>query len=300
MLAAVDKELQPKLQRYENKFRVQAAAAAKRKISKVDLTEIARLRQLVLGLQKLGDGFTHEVITEKADPAMAKLRAAFILDRKEVLDKSKDLQADRKKLEDLGKLRDRCQIQMPTKGTDEEKPATASFDSDLEDEENLAASMAVPLDPRTRAVLAMNTRLAEKIDPEEARAILELNLTRNLLGLPGLAIDLNLCAARGATPPTWRSSISSPTNRRWRERRRFPTGPGSPARRPARKTSSWVRPAARAPTTVGSTVRGTIATRWATTHAWASAAAASTSRRYSGGEVAWRPTLAPATHGSGG
>ncbi len=41
----------------------------------------------------------------------------------------------------------------------------------------------------------MNARLAEKLDPEEARAILALNLARNLLGLPALAIDLRLCEA---------------------------------------------------------------------------------------------------------
>lgn len=44
-------------------------------------------------------------------------------------------------------------------------------------------------------MLSANARLAEKLDPEEARAILELNLARNLLGLPALLIDLNLCAA---------------------------------------------------------------------------------------------------------
>jgi uncharacterized protein YkwD len=196
MLAAVDKDLQPKLKRYQSKFAIQAAAAAKRKVGKVDLDEVARLRQSVLGLQKLGDAFTHEVITQRADPAMAKLRAAFILDRKEVLEKSKDLPADRQKLEELGKLWDRCQVQMPaTQPGEKEKSPPASFENSLEDEENLAASLAVPLDPRTRSVLAMNARLAEKLDPEEARAILELNLTRNLLGLPALAIDLNLCAA---------------------------------------------------------------------------------------------------------
>ena len=75
------------------------------------------------------------------------------------------------------------------------KNSPPTFESYLLDEENLAVSLAAPLDPRTRAVLAMNAKLAEKIDPEEARAILELNLTRNLLGLPALAIDLNLCEA---------------------------------------------------------------------------------------------------------
>ena len=195
MLAAVNRDLQPKIKKYNAKFQAQAAAASNRKTGKVDLNEVMELRKTVLDLQKLGDKFTHEIITEKADPAVAKLRAMFILDRSDVLDKSKDLQADRKKLSDLGRLWERCQIQMPNENTDQTKASTPTFESYLQDEENLAVSLAAPLDPRTRAVLAMNSKLAEKIDPEEARAILELNLTRNLLGLPALALDLNLCAA---------------------------------------------------------------------------------------------------------
>ena len=195
MLAAVDRDLQPKIKKYNAKFQAAAVAASKRKTGKVDRNEVMELRKTVLDLQKLGDGFTHEIITEKADPAVAKLRAMFILDRSDVLDKSKDLQADRKKLTDLGRLWERCQIQMPSENTDDTKISTPTFESYLQDEENLATSLAAPLDPRTRAVLAMNAKLAERIDPEEARAILELNLTRNLLGLPALAIDLNLCAA---------------------------------------------------------------------------------------------------------
>jgi uncharacterized protein YkwD len=195
MLAAVDRDLQPKLKKYNAKFLAQAAAAARSKTGKIDLNEVMELRKTVLDLQSLGDGFTHEIIVQKADPAMSKLRAAFILDRSDVLDKSKDLQADRKKLTDLGRLWERCQIQMPTENSNQLKAASTSFESYLVDEENLAVSLAAPLDPRTRAVLAMNAKLAEKIDPEEARAILELNLTRNLLGLPALAIDLNLCLA---------------------------------------------------------------------------------------------------------
>ncbi len=195
MLAAVNRDLQPKIKKYNAKFQAAAVAASKRKTGKVDLNEVIELRKTVLDLQKLGDGFTHEIITEKADPAMAKLRAAFILGRADILDKSKDLQADRKKLADLGRLWERCQIQMPDENAGESKTAPPTFEQFLQDEENLAVSLAAPLDPRTRAVLAMNAKLAEKIDPEEARAILELNLTRNLLGLPALMIDLNLCAA---------------------------------------------------------------------------------------------------------
>jgi uncharacterized protein YkwD len=51
------------------------------------------------------------------------------------------------------------------------------------------------MDPVTRGVLAANARLATQLDPEEAKTILALNLTRNLLGLSAVAIDLKLCAA---------------------------------------------------------------------------------------------------------
>ena len=124
----------------------------------------------------MGDGFTKEVIVEKIDPVVQKLRAVFILDRSEVLDKSPDLQAERKKLESLGRMWERCQAQLPPprRRKSQEKAAPASFESYLQGEEELAASLAIPQDPRTRAVLAMNAKLAEKLDPEEARAILAL------------------------------------------------------------------------------------------------------------------------------
>ena len=197
MLAAVERDLQPQLRKYSAKFQAQAAAAAKRKVGEVDLNEVITMRKTVHDLQKLGDGFTKEVIVEKIDPTVQKLRAAFVLDRSEVLDKSPDLQAARKKLEGLGQMWEQCQAKLPpppaTEGQDNAAPV--SFKAYLQGEEELAASLAIPQDPQTRAVLAMNARMAEKIDPEEARAILALNLTRNLLGLPALAIDLALCEA---------------------------------------------------------------------------------------------------------
>ena len=306
MLAAVDRDMQPKLKKYETKFQTQAASAAKKKVSKVDLNEVMQMRKSVLDLQKLGDGFTHEVIATKIDPIIVKLRAAFILDRSEVLEKSADLQAEGKKLSDFGRLWEKCRAQMPAGSADRDKSAPPTFDGYLQDEENLAASMAVPLDPKTRAVLAMNAKLAAKIDPEEARAVLELNLTRNLLGLPALVIDLNLCAVRETTPPTWKSWASSPTSRPWKARKRLGTGRSASGRRPAPRTSTRDRPAARPLTTVGSTVRGTIAIRWAITREWESAAAVRSSRKCSAieGGPAWPKGIlrcVPArAHGSGG
>jgi uncharacterized protein YkwD len=197
MLATVERELQPQLRKYSAKFQAQAAAAAQRKVGNVDMAKVMELRRTVHALRDTGDAFTKEVIVAKIDPAMQKLRAAFILDRSEVLDKSRSLSADRKKLEGLGRMWERCQAQMPPPpaADNQKKPETPSFENYLRGEEDLATLLAIPQDPRTHAVLAMNARLAENIDPEEAKAILSLNLTRNLLGLPALAIDLRLCEA---------------------------------------------------------------------------------------------------------
>ncbi|MGA2253792.1 MAG: CAP domain-containing protein [Thermoguttaceae bacterium] len=197
MLKAVERDLQPQLRKYDGKFQAQAAVMAKRKVGKIDFSAVMEMRKAVHDVQKLGDGFTKEVIVEKIDPVVQKLRAAFILDRSEVLDKSPDLRAERKKLEGLGQMWERCHAQLPPPAATEgqEVAAPASFESYLQGEEELAVSLAIPQDPRTADVLAMNSRLAEKLDPEEARAILALNVTRTLLGLPALAIDLRLCEA---------------------------------------------------------------------------------------------------------
>jgi uncharacterized protein YkwD len=59
----------------------------------------------------------------------------------------------------------------------------------------MAIALATPMDPATRAILAYNSQLAGRLDPEETRCVLDLNLTRNLLGLAALKIDLGLTAA---------------------------------------------------------------------------------------------------------
>ena len=106
----------------------------------------------------------------------------------------------------LGKLWESCQSQMPkTPAPDgQETPKAASFEEYLLGEEEVAAALAMPMDAKTRSVLAINAKLAEKIDPEEARTILACNLMRNLLGLSALMIDLNCATPAATTPRTWR------------------------------------------------------------------------------------------------
>jgi uncharacterized protein YkwD len=221
--AVVERDLQAEYNKYSGKFQSQAVAVARQKTAKVDMMKVVALRVAAHELQKLGEGFTKEVIVEKIDPLVVKLKQVFIVEPSEVLNKSPDLQAQRKKLETFGEMRDRCRALMPLppvkhvakKGgaknsgkanaekSSPDKPVAEkdseksppSFATALQSDEEIAASMATPQDARTRSVMAMNAKIAENLDPEEARAILELNLTRTLLGLPALVIDLRLCEA---------------------------------------------------------------------------------------------------------
>ena len=72
------------------------------------------------------------------------------------------------------------------------------MEKDLTSREELAALAAGALTKADREVLASNRAAAAKIDAQEARAILTLNLIRIRLGLGAQIIDPKLCdAARG-------------------------------------------------------------------------------------------------------
>jgi len=193
---ALRRELYPQLERYRQMFYSQASALASKRMARIDLEEVARLRQTVLGLRERPD-FSKELIIRQGDPALDRLREIFVISRDEVLAASEKLRSERERLARLGSLWDQCAEylyqQLPD---DENKPSEPpSFEKYLQSEESLAAGLAAPMDPRTRQILAANARLAARLDAEEARAILATNLTRNLLGLPALMIDLRLCAA---------------------------------------------------------------------------------------------------------
>ncbi len=100
------RELHPQLDRYRLRFQQQAAGLAKAHLRKADLSEIARLRMPILALTK-GEP-THEEIVAKGDPAMARLTEVFVVNRADVLAQSEDLQAEREKLQALGKHWERC------------------------------------------------------------------------------------------------------------------------------------------------------------------------------------------------
>ena len=196
ILTVVAQEMSPQLNRYRNRFFKQAVALSKRRTREIDLAEVAQLRSAVLGLSKRPD-FTHDSIVRHADPAVKRLEDIFVIRRDEVLAQSKDLQPERDKLKPFGEIWERCaqwlhQRLPPEAEKPKEPPA---FEKYLEGEEDLAVGLAVPMDPTTREILAVSARLASRLDPEEARAILALNLTRNLLGLRPVVTDLALVSA---------------------------------------------------------------------------------------------------------
>jgi len=103
---------------------------------------------------------------------------------------------ERERLSELGSLWERCAGVLwnaaPAEGRPDQPP---SFEEYLLGEETLAVGLAAPIPPATRQILAVNARLANQIDEQEARAVTALNLTRTLLGLAPLELDLRLCAA---------------------------------------------------------------------------------------------------------
>lgn len=196
LLEIISRELQPQLERYRNNFFKHAQRMATQQVARVDLAEIQMLRQKVLGLSRRPD-FSKELIQREADPAMKRLEEIFVVERQKVLEAFPHLQKERERLGELGQLWEQCAVAVWESIPQEvEKSAQKpSFEQYLEGEEALAAGLAAPMDPKNREILALNARLARQLDPEEARTILALNLTRNLLGLPALLIDLKLCEA---------------------------------------------------------------------------------------------------------
>ena len=194
--SAIVREMYPKLKAYRGKFYQQAVAAIRARAGNVNFQEIVTLRQTVLALPA-APNFTKETITRLADPAVQRLKEILVIGRANVLARSEALQAEREKLHETGRLWQQCGVylynEMPASDNKPKEPL--NFENYLQGEEELAVGMAAPMDARTRSVLVANARLAPRLEPEEARAILSLNLIRNLLGLAPLAIDLRLCAA---------------------------------------------------------------------------------------------------------
>ena len=206
------KEMQKGLNDYRAQFTRAATGVFAKKAADKQLAEIGELRAKVLELATHPD-LSKEQIIGHSDPALARLKELLLVDREEILAQGKNLAKPRSVLLKQGLEWDYCRMkarervpaaEIPQKPQAKESPAPPGeqpavlFADYLIQEEELALASAMPMDPETRQTLSGNAQLSSKLDPEEARCILDANLIRCLLGLKALAIDPGLVmASRG-------------------------------------------------------------------------------------------------------
>lgn len=219
------KEMNRPFAEYRQQFTAAASEMIRRRAVTDNLQEVSELRSRVLNLTK-NEALTKEMIVATSDPALERLKEIFLVKPADVLAAHPELNKKREALEDSGRLWERSATRMlesdEKNGKDDkdgkksdaanqprdklarnadeaasdsgEPPQPPSFAEYLAKEEEIAVALAAPMSPATRAVLAVNLQLASKVEPEEVRCVLDLNLTRNLLGLSPLRIDLTLVA----------------------------------------------------------------------------------------------------------
>jgi uncharacterized protein YkwD len=185
LLRDVAKALTP----YSKQFMKAAATAVAQRVTADTVAEITALRAKVQEVAHREE-LSKEAIIETSDPALARLKELILVSRADVFAKAPELEKRRASFEPLAKQWEACAKYLQADDSGE----APSFDRYLAKEEEIATALALPMDAATRQVLAGNAQLAPKLDPEEARCILDLNITRNVLGLPPVAIDLALVA----------------------------------------------------------------------------------------------------------
>lgn len=234
LLEIIQKELGKQVGDYRQAFFKAAAAEGIKNLSADNLTEIATVRAEVLALSKQAE-LKKEDIIKTGDPGLARLKELIIFSRDDVLQKHPELAKRRAVMQPLGEQWEKCAAlllfaqaeedekarQEKEKKEKEKAEAAAeksaepkqkakadgepkeedepleppSFEKYLVKEEEIAAALAMPMDDQARVTLGANAQLAGRLDSEEARCILDLNLTRSLLGLKAVQIDLPLTAA---------------------------------------------------------------------------------------------------------
>jgi uncharacterized protein YkwD len=149
--------------------------------------DIRAARQPVLDLLAMPEPDKAEIVA-KGDPAMITLDKLMGLDRQAILDGDEALGKQRQELLRAWLLRDRCCGEQQG-GQPQTRLAAL---------EEVVAMQAMPIPPADRNTLEGNFAMSDKLAPEEAEGIRDLNRMRLLLGMDALAIDLKLCeAARG-------------------------------------------------------------------------------------------------------
>jgi uncharacterized protein YkwD len=161
--------------------------------------ELPELRKTVLDVAA-SPNLTREMIVEKSDPALKRIEELLAISADQILQSDPKLTAQRQELLDLLAYAHKAAAKLPPDVLKKmpELPNKDRAGQELADSEQLAATLAGPIQPNDRQVLMNNMSLQKSLDPEEARGILRLNLIRIRLGLNAQLIDLKLVeAARG-------------------------------------------------------------------------------------------------------
>ncbi|WP_425398769.1 CAP domain-containing protein [Aeoliella sp.] len=194
----IEAQLSPAVGKYRQDFFRAAEGAAERKFAEADKAEIEQLQQQVNALRN-DPNLSKDLIKKVGDPAMKRLAEIALVDRADVLSTNRKLVERRENLLPSGKLWEVAQGYLakaaPKVAATDDQGGALTFDEFLTQEEEIAVRLALPMSAEHRAVLAANERLAAKLDPEEAKCVLSLNLMRVLLGLDPLLVDLKLTAA---------------------------------------------------------------------------------------------------------
>jgi uncharacterized protein YkwD len=179
---------------YRKAFFEAAAAACKKKVvggGDDRSSEVKEHRGAVLSLRN--GSTTKEQLVSKGDPALKWLRENLLVTPQEVLESSESLAALRAKLLGLDAIRAQCRAAAETAGS---KPPDLA--ARLEDYEEVAAIMGLPMGQGDRRTMLANLSLASELQREETLGIRDLNRMRAMLGIGVLATDVKLCeAARG-------------------------------------------------------------------------------------------------------
>lgn len=204
----VSRELVGMLQKYRASVGRAATQIYAQRLSKDAVPEIVELQKKVLDQASGKAELTKESIVQNSNPAIKRLKEIVLLDRKTVVEENPTLLKLREGLAPAGERWQRVREHQTRLDNEARKAAPANtemepepkavpptFEAYLTADEIQIIGLALPLPDETRAILAMNASYEAKLDPEEYRCIREVNLTRILLGLNCLQIDLNLVQA---------------------------------------------------------------------------------------------------------
>lgn len=189
MWGMIEREWHHGWPRYQEIFSAQAKIVAAKKDTADKRQRIEKLAAEVRSLRNMGN-LSKEMIKQKGDPAVAELKTLRGVTVKEVLESSEDMAQAHKRIYGLAREYNLCldELFLSDFIPIDEKNVLDAFETN-------AAVRALPGDRETFAILEQNEKLADKVLPEEAEGIRDLNALRMLIGLRPVLIDPKLCEA---------------------------------------------------------------------------------------------------------